>query len=82
MASFYSKGTIEELFFSKKRLIHIWILVYIGTQNVDLEPFGNPPDVHPHIIMDLDILGIHMHKHTIHNRSDSHMHAYFQIIYK
>ena len=22
---------------------------YIGTQNVDLEPFGKPPDLHPNI---------------------------------
>ena len=41
----------------------------IGTHNVDLEPFGKPPDLHSHIIMDLDLFGMHMHKHTIHNRS-------------
>ena len=36
----------------------------IGTQNVDLDPFGKPPDLHHHIIMDLDLFGMHMHKHT------------------
>ena len=68
-----------------KKLSRIWIFVYIGTQNVDLERFGKPPDLHPHIIMDLDLLDIHMHKHTIPNRSydrsDSHLHAYLHIIY-
>ena len=49
---------------------------------MDLEPFGKPPDLHAHIIMDLDIFGIHMHKHSIPNRSDCHLHAYLQIIYK
>ena len=61
-------------------LSHIWILVYIGTQNVDLEPFGKPQKLHPRIIMDLDLLGIHVLKHTIPNRSDSHLHAYLHII--
>ena len=64
----------------KKGLCHIRIMVYIVTQNVDLEPFGKPPDLHHHIIMDLDLFGIHMHKYTIPNRSDSHLHAYLQII--
>ena len=76
------KLLIQGGFFFKKRLSHIWILVYIGTQNVDLVPFGKPPNLHPRIIMDLDRLGIHMHKHTIHNRSDSHLHAYLHVSYK
>ena len=59
--------TIEERFF-QKGLSHIWILVYICTQNVDLDPFGKPPDLHHHIIMDLDLFGMHMHKHTFPDR--------------
>ena len=58
------RTTIRRAFF-KKGLNHIWILVYIGTHNVDVEPFGKPPDLHHHIIMDLDLFGIHMHKHII-----------------
>ena len=34
------------------------------------------------VIMDLDRSGIHMHKHAMPNRSDSHLHAYLQIVYK
>ena len=38
---------------------------------MDLEPFGKPPDLHSHIIMHLDLFGMHMHmhKHTIPNIS-------------
>ena len=46
---------------------HLDFGIYIGT--VDLEPFGKPPDLHSHIIMDLDLFGIHMNKHTIPNIS-------------
>ena len=63
-------------------LSHILILVYIGTHNVDLDPFGKPPNWHPRIIMDFDILRIHMHKHTISNIRDNNLHAYLHIIYK
>ena len=56
--------------------------MYIGTQNVDLDPFRKPQNVHTRIIMDLDLLGIHMLKHTIPNITDSHMHACSHIVYK
>ena len=36
---------------------------------MDLDPFGKkPPDLHHHIIMDLDLFGMHMHKHTFPDR--------------
>ena len=35
---------------------------------MDLDPLGKPPDLHHHIIMDLDLFGMHMHKHTFPDR--------------
>ena len=40
--------------------------------NVDREPVGKPPNLHPRIIMDLDLLGIPTHAQT----------AYLHMIYK